>query len=58
MVLPPLVEWLRVVTAHTEHRHSWVVDSDDVRQAARLLLPGADCPPRVMRYVLTLTDFN
>lgn len=46
VVLPPLVEWIRTTTAHTEYRHATVIDQDDVMQAARLLLPGVDCPIR------------
>lgn len=48
VVLPPLVEWLRVATAHGEHRFAAIIDKDDIMQAARILLPGVDCPVRTL----------
>lgn len=35
-----------MATAHGEHRFAAILDKDDVMQAARLLLPGVDCPVR------------
>ena len=46
MVLPPLIEWLRVTLIFCESRFCMTIDQDDVYQAARILLPGADFPPR------------
>lgn len=45
LVLPPLAEYLRVAAAHAQHRAGAVVEAEDVRQAARLLLPHLDLPP-------------
>jgi len=53
MVLPPVVEWVRISLALAEHRSAasascsqTAVDDGDVMQAARVLLPGVDCPVR------------
>ena len=37
MVLPPLMEWVRVSSAFAEHRMASYVDSDDTLQAARIV---------------------
>ena len=50
MVLPPLIEWMRVTVIFCESRLSMMIDQDDVYQAARILLPGADFPPRSQAY--------
>ena len=45
MVLPPLVEWLRVATVFTETRFSTNVEKDDVFQVSCLGLKMAiNCP--------------
>jgi hypothetical protein len=35
MVLPPIMEWVRVIQAFTEYRQARTVDENDVLQTAR-----------------------
>ncbi|XP_064635835.1 ankyrin repeat and BTB/POZ domain-containing protein 2-like [Lineus longissimus] len=57
-LLPPLVEWLRVTVAFSNYHQRKVVDPRDVIQAARVILPGYDCPPPYQRLPLPGMEFK
>jgi len=38
VVLPPLAEWLRVASAHAEHRNGLMIDKDDILQVRKYKL--------------------
>ncbi|VDP02714.1 unnamed protein product [Soboliphyme baturini] len=48
LMLPPLIDWCRIIEANCDHRMGAMIESTDVVQAARILLPYLDCPPPIL----------
>ena len=54
MVLPPLMEWVRVSSAFAEHRMASYVDSDDTLQAGRIVRYDLSKTPYIRKIIVEL----